>query len=243
LNRIASRSGEKVIVMKGVVFDVRGDLAFFRRPDTTNTQLTYPFMTPTAIKGLVGAILGIEDFVTADRVGLSLLAPVRIVAQQLSMLGKDTSSSTFNRPTSIELVVSPAYRIYYAGTEFTEPLIEQLKNSKAVYHTYLGSAFALAKPVFVCEVEEVVPIRPDGEIETSTVVPTRFIESFVPEPGKNYSRAGGFMHRYLGNRTFERSIDYLYERFGRSIRFKPKREIDEEDGLICRFREEIVCLV
>jgi len=229
--------------MKGVVFDVRGDLAFFRRPDTTNTQLTYPFMTPTAIKGLVGAILGIEDFVTGDRVGLSLLAPVRVIAQQLSMLGKDTSSSTFNRPTSMELVVSPAYRIYYAGTEYVERLADHLKQGKAVYPTYLGSAFALTKPVFVCEADEVAPVRAEDEIETATVVPTRFIESFVPEPGKNYSRAGGFLHRYLGNRTFERSVDYLYERSGRPIRFRPKRDIAEEDGLLCRFGEDIVCLV
>jgi len=229
--------------MKGVVFDVRGDLAFFRRPDTTNTQLTYPFMPPTAIKGLVGAILGIEDFVTEDRVGLALLAPVRVVAQQLSMLGKDSSSSTFNRPTSIELVVSPAYRIFYAGDNHAGQLAEQLKNEKAVYHTYLGSAFAITKPIFVREVEDIQPLDVEGEIETTTVVPTRFIESFIPEPGKNYSRAGGFMHRYLGNRTFERSVDYLYERSGRSIRFRPKKEIAEEDGLICRFGEDIVCLV
>lgn len=229
--------------MKGVVFDVRGDLAFFRRPDTTNTQLTYPFITPTAIKGLVGAILGIEDFVTDDRVGVSLLAPVRIVAQQLSMLGKDTSSSTFNRPTSIELIVSPAYRIYYAGNVHVEQLADYLKSEKSVYPTYLGSAFAITKPIFVKEVNHVVPVSSEREMETATVVPTRFIESIVPEPGKQYSRAGGFMHRYLGNRTFERSVDYLYERSGRPIRFVPKRDIDEEDGLICQFGEDIVCLV
>jgi len=231
------------MIMKGVVFEVRGDLAFFRRPDTTNTQLTYPFIPPTAIKGLVGAILGIEDFVTKDRVGLALLAPVRIVAQQLSMLGKDSSSSTFNRPTSIELVVSPAYRIYYAGDHHAGQLAEQLKSEKAVYHTYLGSAFAITKPVLVGEMDEVKRIETEEEIESVTVVPTRFIESFVLEPGKNYSRAGGFMHRYLGNRTFERSVDYLYERSGRSIRFRPKKGIAEEDGLICRFGEDIVCLV
>lgn len=229
--------------MRGVVFDVRSDLAFFRRPDTTNTQLTYPFMTPTAIKGLVGAILGIEDYVTEDRVGLALLAPVRVVAQQLSMLGKDSGSSTFNRPTSIELVVSPAYRIYYAGETHIDRLADHLKNGKSVYPTYLGSAFALTKPIFVGEVNSVDPIETDGEIETATVVPTRFIESIVPEPGKNYSRAGGFMHRYLGNRIFERSVDYLYERSGRPIRFRPKHGISNEDGLICRFGEDIVCLV
>ena len=63
--------------MKGLAFDVLGTLGHFRRPDTTATQMTYPFITPTAAKGLVGAILGIEDFVTSDRVGIELLRPVR----------------------------------------------------------------------------------------------------------------------------------------------------------------------
>lgn len=229
--------------MKGVVFDVRADLAFFRRPDTTNSQLTYPFMTPTAIKGMVGAILGIEDFVTDDRVGLSLLAPVRVVAQQLSMLGKDSSSSTFNRPTSIELVVSPSYRIYYAGTEYVDQLAEFLQQGKSVYPTYLGSAFALTKPRLVSIENHVEKYVPQGPIVSSAVVPTRFIDRIVPEPGKYYSRAGGFMHRYLGKRTFERSVDYLYERTGRPIRFIPKTNIAEEDGLIVRFGEDLVCLV
>ena len=71
--------------MKTIIFDLQGEMAHFRRPDTTSTQLTYPFITPTAIKGLVGAILGIEDFVTNDKIGIQLLNPVRTIAQQMSM--------------------------------------------------------------------------------------------------------------------------------------------------------------
>jgi len=85
--------------MKAVVFEVKGAIAHFRRPDTTATHLTYPFITPLAAKGLVGAILGITDFTTRDRVGIQLLNPVCTSAQQLSMLGKD-SGNTFNRPTT-----------------------------------------------------------------------------------------------------------------------------------------------
>ena len=76
--------------MKVIIFDVKGKVAHFRRPDTTSTQLTYPFITPTAVKGLVGAILGIEDFITNDKIGIQVLNPVRAVAQQMSMLGKDS---------------------------------------------------------------------------------------------------------------------------------------------------------
>jgi len=40
--------------MKGLAFDIKGSIAHFRRPDTTATQMTYPFITPTAVRGLVG---------------------------------------------------------------------------------------------------------------------------------------------------------------------------------------------
>lgn len=41
-----------------VVFEVRGELAHFRRPDTLGTHATYPFPTRTALRGLIAAVLG-----------------------------------------------------------------------------------------------------------------------------------------------------------------------------------------
>ena len=131
--------------MKVVVFDVKGQVGHFRRPDTTATHLTYPFIPPTAAKGLVGAILGIEDFVTKDMVGIQLLSEVNMVSQQMSML---KMGNTFNRPTTVQLLINPAYRIYYAGEEYTDELEKRLKNKQSVYHTYLGSAYGLTTPIY-----------------------------------------------------------------------------------------------
>ena len=132
--------------MKAVVFDIKGKIAHFRRPDTTVTQLTYPFITPLAAKGLVGAILGITDFVTKDKVGIQLLSPVRTSVQQLSMLGE---GGTFNRPTTIEYLVNPSYRIYYVGNEYVHELYSSLKKQQSVYPTYLGVAYALTFPQLI----------------------------------------------------------------------------------------------
>ena len=110
--------------MKVIVFDVKSSVGHFRRPDTTATQLTYPFMPPTAAKGLVGAILGISDFTTNDKVGIELRSKVRLVSQQLSLL--HNGGSTF-RPTTIQLLVEPAYRIYYCGDEYANQLETFLK--------------------------------------------------------------------------------------------------------------------
>ena len=226
--------------MEAVAFDVRGTVAHFRKPDTTATQLTYPFITPTAAKGLIGAILGIEDFITRDMVGIRLLTPVMTVTQQMSMLGKD--GYTFNRPTTIELIVQPHYRIYYAGEEHVSRLRSFLENGHAVYPTYLGVAYALTKPViykYYDRVEILHEIK--EEIETKAIVPTRIIKQVKIEPGRSYCRAGGFMHIYKGGRKFEKSIDFIYEKEGKSIVFLPTE--DQQDIKITKLGKEVVCLV
>ncbi|MCR6544712.1 CRISPR-associated protein Cas5 [Dehalobacterium formicoaceticum] len=231
--------------MKGLAFDVLGTVGHFRRPDTTATQMTYPFITPTAAKGLVGAILGIEDFVTDDRIGIGLLRPVRTVAQQMSMLGKD-SGSTFNRPTTIELLVNPGYRIYYTGEEYTEQLFEFLTRERAIYTTYLGVAYALTKPMLYRVYPEVSYMVPEGkEIEPKTVVPTALIREIVLKADRYYCRAGGFMYKYKGRRTFEKSIDFLYEKDGKSIAFIPKKCEDDSplDLSLAHFGEDLICLI
>ncbi|SHJ62490.1 CRISPR-associated protein Cas5 [Propionispora hippei] len=227
--------------MRGIAFDVRGSVAHFRRPDTTATQLTYPFITPTAAKGLVGAILGIEDFVTADQVGIELLHPVQTVAQQMSMLGKDPGL-TFNRPTTVELLVNPAYRIYYTGEENTEVLIKALTEEQTVYATYLGVAYALTRPVLHKVYSKVEFVMSTGRgIESKTVVPTAMIERLIVQPDRYYCRAGGYLRQYRGNRRFEQSVDFLYEKDGKPISFvSGEIEIDVQ---LATFGEDWICLV
>ncbi len=226
--------------MKAVIFDVTGTIAHFRRPDTTATQLTYPFITPTAAKGLVGAILGITDFVTQDRIGIQLLRPVRTSSQQISMLGKDGGAS-FNRPTTMELLINPGYRLYYVGREYVDALADKLRLGQAVYHTYLGVAFALTSPKFI-GYEEVKTIPIQEEITTQTVVPTEIIKDLVIEDNRHYSRAGGFLHTYLGNRTFEKSVSFIYESKGRPITFRPKKMETIQDCVVS-VGGEAICLV
>jgi CRISPR-associated protein Cas5h len=229
--------------MKGLAFIIKGSIAHFRRPDTTATHLTYPFITPTAVKGLVGAILGISDFVTRDKIGIELLHPVRTVAQQMSMLGKD-GGGVFNRPTTIELLVNPSYRIYYTGNEFTEDLIKFLDQEKAVYTTYLGVAYALTKPM-LGQVYDNVHYLSAGEervLESKTVVPTIVIQELVLKPDYYYCRAGGYLYEYKGNRTFEKSVDFIYEKDGKPISFKPKKD-EVLDVRLAEFGGNMICLV
>ena len=233
--------------MKVLVFDVRGKIAHFRRPDTTATHLTYPFITPTAAKGLVGAVLGITDFTTSDKIGIQLLNPVETSAQQLSLLGKP-GGTVFNRPTTQEILINPAYRIYYAGDEYFEELKKYLEEGKSVYPTYLGAAFALTKPEYRGELEgsKITGITGfENFITSKTVVPASLIRELKVEKDKYYSRASGFLYEYLGDREFDKSIDFIYEKSGQEITFLPGdpesidslelEVINTEDGVICLF--------
>lgn len=228
--------------MKMIAFDVHSSVAHFRRPDTTATHLTYPFISPTAAKGLVGAILGIEDFQTNDKVGIQLLSPVMTVAQQMSMLGKDGGTS-FNRPTTVELLINPAYRIYYAGDEYVDDLLSFLHEEKSVYPTYLGSAYALTKPVLYKSFNSIQSLSTGAQrAVTRTVVPVELIKEIAFQPDHSYSRAGGFLREYKGERQFEKSIDFLYEREGKAFAFAMAEAIPT-DLQVIQTEEEIVCLV
>lgn len=46
--------------MNGVLFELKGNWAHFRKPETNNNPLTHDFITKTALIGLIGAVLGIE---------------------------------------------------------------------------------------------------------------------------------------------------------------------------------------
>lgn len=224
--------------MKTVVFDIKGKIGHFRRPDTTVTQLTYPFITPLAAKGLVGAILGITDFVTEDKIGLQLLNPVKTSVQQLSLLGE---SGTFNRPTTVEFLVNPAYRIYYAGEEYVDELYYKLKSNASVYPTYLGVAYALTFPELVGYFEDVQIVCDEMDIETPSVVPIPVISELIFEDNCHYNRAGGFMKNYLGERQFEKSISYIYEKDMKNIRFL--FQSNEKECLVTKIEGEYICLV
>src|SRR5271166_3822244 len=102
-----------------VVFELRGSLAHYRRPDTLGTHASYPFLPRTTLRGLVAAVLGLEELPSQARCGLRLLGPVVTVTQQLSMHGKKWvgagPNESFHRPTSVELVIKPHYRVFYSG--------------------------------------------------------------------------------------------------------------------------------
>lgn len=218
-----TRSGRGIAV-DVLVFDLKGSVGHFRRPDTTATHATYPFITRTALRGILGALLGMEEFVQEDaRAGIRLMTPVQKSVQRLSMLGKGFlgGGPDFNRPTSIELLVNPYYRIYYSGP-YLDELARTIEERRSVYHTYLGSAFALTVPEWVGVMPGTLrTVDPELELVTATVVPMHVVGRLMVDGGSQLSRAGGVLYNYLGERRFRGTINLLYDMNGGTIRFRP----------------------
>lgn len=232
--------------MSVMVFDLRGSMAHFKRPDTLGTHASYPFITRTALHGLVASILGRESLPESPRCGIRLLRPVRTVAHEMSMLGKGwvgSGGQEFNRPTSIEIVVNPHYRVYYQGP-LQEELEIRIRDGCSHYHTYLGSAYCLTFPVFQASYPD-TEVRPldQGDYEDMTcvsVVPSRAVSRLVPREKDEYARVGGILYEHLGNRRFEGSISLIYEVQGGPITFVPVVDSDRwaflelpEEGIVC----------
>jgi CRISPR-associated protein Cas5h len=212
-----------------IVFDLRGLLAHFRRPDTLATHATYPFITRTALRGLIGSVLGLDELPGEVRAGVRLLRPVQTVAQELSLHGKtwearSGQASSFHRPTSIELVVQPHYRIYYAGPQATE-LASRLTAQQSHYHTYLGSAFCLTVPEWVDQVETSPRAVATGQtLNCISVVPSAAVARLQPQEGRQYARVGGLPREHLGRfheRRFRGTLAVLYEVNGGPLTFEP----------------------
>ena len=182
-------------------------------------------------------------FTRKPLVGLALLNPVRTVSAQMSMHGKGftSGSGTFNRLTTIELLVSPHYLVYYTGSRLGE-LAQRIKSGQSVYHTYLGSAYCLTFPTYQ-GLYQAAKVVPNGKpLNLSTVIPQEAVQEVAFEPGDNYAVARALPYRHIGGRIFEQTINVLYETNGR-----PLRIIAEQNRKInCKFAAipggKVICL-
>ncbi|MFC1758900.1 CRISPR-associated protein Cas5 [Planctomycetota bacterium] len=211
------------------IFETRGPIAHFRRPDTLGTHASYPFFTRTSLRGLIASVLGLQSLPDSTLCGLQLLNPVRTVTHELSMHGKtweagSGAEASFSRPTSIELVVNPAYRVFYQG-EHVDELEARLSTSRSHYHTYLGAAYCLTFPRWIERVNrdnfEAIDWASQLSIETATVVPAKCVRKLENHAVRQYARVGGMLYEHLGGRRFRGSINMLYEVTTKSLTFQP----------------------
>ncbi len=145
--------------MDVVVFDLWGRFGHFKKPYTTASPLTYSIPTPTALYGLLGAILGYEKdeylhHINAKTTSFAIALKAPVKKMRLSFNYIDTKNSKsfhlIRNRTQIktEILVNPSFRIYVAST-LNEELRVRLLKKESIYTPSLGVANFLANFAYV----------------------------------------------------------------------------------------------
>ena len=108
-----------------VMFDCSSDMALFRKPYTTTSSVSFAFPPPSAIAGLISAIVGLDNGASGNashayywrelagtRVAVALLAPIQWLRAAVNL---KTPEDKFRAPIKHQFVSSPRYRVYVSG--------------------------------------------------------------------------------------------------------------------------------
>jgi CRISPR-associated protein Cas5h len=190
--------------MRTLVFDVHGEYGQFKKPYSPMSPVSYPFPPPTAVLGMLGAIIGYEKDDYHEqlgwqkiRIGVGLLAPIQNFRAAINLLQTKDGTDAFFRPRAgqnthtqvpFEFLKSPNYRIYVAGLsdESAQRLANNLMAGKTAYTVVLGLASCIADTGWLGEWDA----QPLENISwaASTVVPLSADVAIEYEEGRRYHR-------------------------------------------------------
>ncbi len=164
------------------VFEVFGPIAMFRRPYTTTSSVSYPVPTPTALAGLISAIIGLSNgseerassanywqHLKGTQVAVRLLAPLKWRTKSINFWNVKNPAKSPHIQVKHQFISNPRYRIYVHGG-IEEQLRKQLINNSFVYTPFLGVSYALAEVKYMgdCSLE---PVRVEEPVDVVTVIP------------------------------------------------------------------------
>ncbi len=162
--------------MEVCVFTIKGMYARFRIPHTTSSALTFMCIHPIAVKGLIGAVMGVEyndifSFGEKLSIGIQILKPVNFDTQSVKVVSlKGSAGNTFNFPSNIQFLRDVKYRIFVKGDDsIVNELSENIKEKKSVFTPYLGVSEYVAKLDF------------EGKLELGIALDTNIVHSIIPK--------------------------------------------------------------
>ena len=147
--------------MKCLVFKVRGDYARFRKSYTTTSALTYLLIHPVAVRGMIGAILGINREKLYEKtkdieVAVQVINKIRKDMQSFNLINMKSNDKIFRFSSNVEFLRDVEYRLFIKSDEnIISELEKSLKQGEFVFTPYLGASEHIAKVeyegVYNCE--------------------------------------------------------------------------------------------
>ncbi len=182
--------------IKILVFNIWGEFGHFKKFYTTSSPLTFSVPPPTAVFGMLGAILGFGkdeylNYINANttKIGIQILNPIKKIRMSINLIDTKNSGSfhLIKNRTQIktEFLKNPAYRIYvhHYDEKIFNKLIDHIKNKKTHYTVSLGLANLIANFEFQ-GVYEAAAL--ESATEVITTIPEEYVESIEISEGKRY---------------------------------------------------------
>lgn len=171
-------------IMKALIFRAMGDYARFRCPYTTTSALTYTVMHPIAIKGLIGAVMGIEyndlyDYTKDMKIAIEVLKPINKDTQSFNLVPQTHGNGAPSFQSRVEFLRNVDYRIYLSYVSDSKidigkqllKIKEVLINREYIFTPYLGASEHIAK----LEYEDI------KDVENVSTIQTIYINSVFPK--------------------------------------------------------------
>lgn len=140
--------------MRVIAFEIWGDYAHFRKHYTTSSPLTHSIPPPSALRGLVGAMMGLSrkkypELLSPDlsKLGVRLLSPVKKMRIPMNYIDtKDGAWLTkppkgrLHTQVRVEFLKDPHFEIFFSHkySDFMDKFVHRLKEHQSVYTPYLG---------------------------------------------------------------------------------------------------------
>lgn len=239
-----------------LVFDIRADFGHFRKYYSTSSPLTYSIIPPTAMYGILGAILGLTKEengylkILNERTvkfGLQILTPVKKMRMGINYV--NTKGNVWlpkqrregaRTQIRVEFLKNPSYRCYVHLKDelLFRQLTEYIRQHKSVYTVSLGLSECLADIVYVdrYSVNECQSVK---EACIDTVLSNELVEGkgIKIEEGKSYmkERVPTAMNE---ERIVSKYEEMLFEPEGKPITASVKRCYQTEQGQYITFLNE-----
>lgn len=216
-----------------LVFEVTSEYARFRKPFTTTSTQTYKTICPTHVRGLIGAILGI------DRRELhTKTADIKLAVSVCNDINKDTQSFNYTSlgnedittfQAHMEFLRDVKYKIYVEWDDENLSKLEYaLARHRYEYSPYLGASEHLAKIELLGLFES--EKLPRGVYKTSCVVSEDSIIELVDFSSR--------LHRELipissdKNREYNKYSKVVYVTGGKELEIESENCIKVGDDYI-----------
>lgn len=223
---------------KVLAFELYADYGQLKKYYTTMSPLSFSIPPGTVLRGILGAIIGIEknenpEYFHDVRLALAVLKPVKKVVIPENLIKTGDSKKQFSRfaqhkPTIIEFVKDARFRVY-VNTD-NEDTYNRLKNHlfshTSVYTISLGISEALAN----YENAEELTIKNSitGESEINSIIPVNCINDINFEEVEAFTTK--LPMKMMNDREVVEYREFLFERRGLPVQAEVEGLVELSNG-------------